>query len=399
MTHVVVGAGLAGAKAVETLRGEGFSGPVTLIGSETERPYERPPLSKGLLLGTAERESAFVHPPGWYAENDVDLRLGTTATGLDTGRKVVRLDGGEEVGYDRLLLATGATPRPLTVPGGERALTLRTLADSQRIADAVTEGTRLVVVGAGWIGLEVAAAARSRGATVSVVEIAALPLQAVLGDEIATVFADLHRSHGVTLHLGASAASVSADAVLLADGAEIPADVVVAGIGVTPNVGLAEGAGLAVGNGVLVDRRLATSDPDVFAAGDIANIDHPVLKARVRVEHWATALNSGPVAAKAMLGQDVSYEKLPYFYTDQFDLGMEYIGWLPPGTPADVVVRGDLATREFIAFWLLDGRVAAGMNVNVWDVNDDIDKLIRSGAVVDRALLADPKTPLTSLLG
>jgi 3-phenylpropionate/trans-cinnamate dioxygenase ferredoxin reductase subunit len=399
MTHVVVGAGLAGAKAVETLRGEGFSGPVTLIGSETERPYERPPLSKGLLLGTAERESAFVHPPGWYAENDVDLRLGTTATGLDTGRKVVRLAGGEEVGYDRLLLATGATPRPLTVPGGERALTLRTLADSQRIADAVTEGTRLVVVGAGWIGLEVAAAARRRGATVSVVEIAALPLQAVLGDEIATVFADLHRSHGVTLHLGASAASVSADAVLLADGAEIPADVVVAGIGVTPNVGLAEGAGLAVGNGVLVDRRLATSDPDVFAAGDIANIDHPVLKARVRVEHWATALNSGPVAAKAMLGQDVSYEKLPYFYTDQFDLGMEYIGWLQPGAPADVVVRGDLATREFIAFWLLDGRVTAGMNVNIWDVNDDIDKLIRSGAVVDRALLADPKTPLTSLLG
>jgi len=399
MTHVVVGAGLAGAKAVETLRAEGFSGPVTLIGSETDRPYERPPLSKGLLLGTAERESVFVHGPNWYADNDVDLRLGTTATGLDTGRKVVRLAGGEEVGYDRLLLATGATPRPLTVPGGERAWTLRTLADSQRIADAVTEATRLVVVGAGWIGLEVAAAARGRGATVTVIGSSALPLQRILGDEIATVFADLHRSNGVTLRLGASAVAVSDDAVLLADGARIPADIVVAGIGVTPNVGLAADAGLAVGNGVLVDRRLATSDPDVFAAGDIADIDHPVLKARVRVEHWATALNSGQVAAKAMLGQDVSYEKLPYFYTDQYDLGMEYIGWLPPGTPGDLVVRGNLATREFIAFWLLDGRVAAGMNVNIWDVNDDIDKLIRSGAVVDRARLADPQTPLPSLLG
>ena len=399
MTYVVVGAGLAGAKAVETLRGEGFSGPVTLIGSETERPYERPPLSKGLLLGTAKRESAFVHPAGWYAENDVDLRLGTTATGLDPGRKVVRLSGGEEISYERLLLATGATPRPLSVPGGERALTLRTLADSQRISDAVTEATRLVVVGAGWIGLEVAAAARSRGATVTVVGTSAVPLGRILGDEIATVFADLHRSHGVTFHLGTSAVSVSADAVRLADGTEIPADVVVAGIGVTPNVALAADAGLAVGDGVLVDHRLATSDPDIFAAGDLAGVDHPLLKARIRVEHWANALNGGPVAAKAMLGQDVSYDRLPYFYTDQFDLGMEYVGWLPPGTPGEVVVRGDLSTREFIAFWLLDGRVAAGMNVNIWDVNDQIRDVIRSGTVVDRARLADPEVPLPSLIG
>jgi 3-phenylpropionate/trans-cinnamate dioxygenase ferredoxin reductase subunit len=399
MTYVVVGAGLAGAKAVETLRGEGFSGPVTLIGSETERPYERPPLSKGLLLGTAERESAFVHPADWYAENDVDLRLGAPATGLDPARRLVRLSGGEEIGYERLLLATGATPRPLTVPGGERALTLRTLADAQRISDAVTEATRLVVVGAGWIGLEVAAAARSRGATVTVVGTSALPLQRILGDEIATVFADLHRSNGVTFHLGTSVASVSGDAVRLADGTEIPADVVVAGVGVTPNVALAADAGLAVGDGVLVDHRLATSDPDIFAAGDLASVDHPLLKARVRVEHWANALNGGPVAAKAMLGQDVSYDRLPYFYTDQYDLGMEYVGWLPPGTPGEVVVRGDLATREFIAFWLLDGRVAAGMNVNVWDVGDDIRALIRSGAVVDRARLADPEVPLPSLIG
>ncbi len=399
MSYVVVGGGLAGAKAVETLRDEGFSGPITLIGAETDRPYERPPLSKGLLLGNDEPESVFVHTLEWYPEHNVTLRTGVTATAVDRAAKVVRLGTGEDVGYEKLLLATGSTPRPLTVPGGGRALMLRTLADSRRISDAVTDGTRVVVIGAGWIGLEIAAAARSRGATVTVVEMAALPLQAVLGDEIATVFADLHRAHDVTFHLSAQVAAVETDAVRLADGTTIPADVVVAGVGVTPNVGLAADAGLDVDNGVLVDGRLATSDPDIFAAGDIANVDHPFLKQRVRVEHWATALNTGPVAAKAMLGQDVSYDNLPYFYTDQYDLGMEYTGFVARGADYEVVVRGDLATREFIAFWLVDGRVAAGMNVNVWDVTDPIEALIRSGKAIDRARLADPAVPLPDLVG
>jgi 3-phenylpropionate/trans-cinnamate dioxygenase ferredoxin reductase subunit len=397
MTHVVVGGGLAGAKAVETLRDEGYTGPITLISTENNRPYERPPLSKGLLLGTDEPDSPFVHDLDWYASHDVDLRLGTTVTAIDRAAKVVRI-GDESVAYERLLLATGSSPRQLPVPGGERALLLRTLEDSKRISDAVTDSTRVVVIGAGWIGLEVAAAARSRGADVSVVEMAALPLQRVLGDEIASVFADLHRSNGVKLYLSARIDRVTADTVELADGTSLPADVVIAGIGVTPNVGLATDAGLTVDNGVLVDRSLATSDPDIFAAGDIANVDHPFLKSRVRVEHWATALNSGPAAAKAMLGQDISYDRLPYFYTDQYDLGMEYTGWVDPSADApEVVIRGNVATREFIAFWLVDGKVAAGMNVNIWDVTDEIDALIRSGVEVDRARLANPDVPLPGL--
>lgn len=398
MTYVVVGGGLAGAKAVETLRGEGFEGPVTLIGTEDELPYERPPLSKGLLLGTDAVDSTRVHPAQWYPEHDVTLRSGTTVTGIDRAAKLVRIDGGEEIAYEKLLLATGSTPRPLPVPGGDRALLLRTLTDSHRISEAVTPTSRVVVIGAGWIGLEVAAAARSRGATVDVIGATRLPLENVLGAEIAQVFADLHRANGVTLHLDTQAESVDEAGVHLSSGETLPADVVIAGIGVTPNVGLAADARLAVDNGVLVDGRLATSDPDIFAAGDIASIDHPFLKHRIRVEHWATALNTGPVAAKAMLGQDVTYDKLPYFYTDQFDLGMEYTGWVAPGAKPEVVVRGDLATREFISFWLVDGKVVAGMNVNVWDVTEQIEALIRSGRPIDRARLADPEVALTELV-
>ncbi|MFF5291791.1 NAD(P)/FAD-dependent oxidoreductase [Paractinoplanes globisporus] len=399
MTFVVVGGGLAAAKAVQTLRDEGFEGPVTLIGSERNRPYERPPLSKGVLLGTDPEDSVFVHSPEWYPEHDVTLRSGSRVTAIDRAAKVVRLDGGDEIAYEKLLLATGSSPRPLPVPGGERALLLRTIEDSRRISEAVTGDRRVVVVGSGWIGLEVAAAARSRGATVDVVGTTRVPLENVLGPEIAEVFAELHRANGVTLHMGTHAESVDAKSVRLADGTTLAADVVVAGIGVTPNVELAADAGLAVDNGVLVDRRLATSDPDIFAAGDIANVDHPFLKHRIRVEHWATALNSGPVAARAMLGQDVSYDKLPYFYTDQFDLGMEYTGWVPPSSSPQVIVRGDLTTREFISFWLVDGKVAAGMNVNVWDVTEQIEALIRSGRAIDQDRLADPSVSLSDLLG
>jgi 3-phenylpropionate/trans-cinnamate dioxygenase ferredoxin reductase subunit len=391
MTFVVVGGGLAGAKAVETLRDEGYAGAVTLIGAEPSLPYERPPLSKGLLLGNDAPDSVFVHTAEWYAEHDVTLLTGTTVTAIDRAAKTVIFDGGS-LGYERLLLATGSTPRPL--PG---ALTLRTLEDSAAISAAVTEGSRVVIAGAGWIGLEVAAFARSRGASVTVVGGSRLPLQHVLGDEMAAVFADLHRSNGVTLHMGTRVDAVADGAVRLADGTTLPADVVIAGIGVTPDVALAADAGLAVDNGVLVDHRMATSDPDIFAAGDIANVDHPLLGARIRVEHWATALHTGPVAAKGMLDQNVYYDNLPYFFTDQYDLGMEYRGWVQPGAAADVVVRGDLTGREFIAFWLVDGKVAAGMNVNMWDAGEPIEALIRSGSVVDPARLADPAVELSDL--
>jgi len=406
-TFVIVGAGLAGAKAAETLRTEGFDGNIVLIGAEPDRPYERPPLSKGLLLGTADRDSAFVHEPDWYRDNGVDLRTGTTVTSVDLDRREVTLSGGEGLGYDRLLLATGARPRTLPVPGADLGdvLYLRTLADSDRIAEAAVSGARLVIIGAGWIGLEVAAAARQRGATVDVVETADLPLQRILGDRIATVFADLHREHGVTFHFGTQVARLSGDdrvrQVELADGTVLPADAVLVAVGARPNTELAERAGLTVENGVLVDAGLRTSDPHVYAAGDVANVEHPLLGTRIRVEHWANALHGGPAAALSMLGREVSYDRLPYFYTDQYDLGMEYSGFAPPGTTDRIVVRGDLAKREFIVFWTDGARVVAGMNVNVWDVADPIRAIIQAGLTghtFDHGALADPDVPLEDLL-
>ena len=402
-TFVIVGAGLAGAKAAQTLRDEGFDGDVVLLGEEPERPYERPPLSKGLLLGTADRETVFVHEAGWYAEHDVDLRTGVGVAAIDRAARQVELADGQRIRYDALLLATGSTPRPLDVPGSylDGVQQLRTLADSDRIAAALVDGAHLVVVGAGWIGLEVAAAARQRGAAVTVLDRSRLPLLRMLGPDIAPVFADLHRDNGVTFRHGAAVREFRGDgqvsSVLLHDGTELPADAVVVGVGVHPNVGLAETAGLAVDNGVVVDQSLRTSDPRIYAAGDIANAYHPLYSTHLRVEHWATALHSGPAAARSMLGVRVVYDRLPYFYTDQYDLGMEYTGHAPPGGYDTVVARGDLAKREFIAFWAADRRVVAGMNVNVWDVTTDIENLIRSAEQVDLARLADPGVALDDL--
>ncbi|MEV0428437.1 FAD-dependent oxidoreductase [Micromonospora sp. NPDC050495] len=401
---VIVGAGLAGARAAQTLREEGFAGGIVVLGDEPERPYERPPLSKGLLTGGAEPDSVFVHDAGWYAAHDVDLRTATRAVAVDRAARAVRLADGEQLRYDKLLLATGATPRDLAAPGAHLAgvLRLRTLADSRRIGAALVDGARVVIVGAGWIGLEVAAAARQRGATVDVVETATLPLRRVLGDEIAGVFANLHRDHGVTFHFGAEVHEIRGtdrvSSVRLADGTELPADAVVVAVGVRPNTELATAAGLAVENGIHVDASLRTADPDVYAAGDVANAYHPVLRRRLRVEHWANALHGGPAAARAMLGQPVSYDDLPYFYTDQYELGMEYVGHAPPGAADRVVVRGDLAKREFIAFWTAGGQVLAGMNVNVWDVVPAIRRLVTAAHPVDLDRLADPDVPLADLL-
>jgi len=401
-TFVILGASLAGAKAAETLRGEGFAGRVVLVGEEPDRPYERPPLSKGYLLGTEERDTAFVHEPGWYGENGVELRLGTRATGIDLAAHEVELAGGERLAYHKLLLTTGSVVRRLPVPGGDSdaVLYLRRLPDADRIRAAISpgEGRRIVVVGGGWIGLEVAAAARQYGAAVTLVEVLDLPLQRVLGDELAAVFADLHREKGVDLRLRTGVREIRAGGgpatVVLDDGTELPADAVVAGVGIAPATALAEAAGLAVDNGVLVDAALRTSDPDVYAAGDVANADHPLFGERIRVEHWANALNGGPAAARSMLGQHVVYDRVPYFYTDQYDLGMEYSGYAGPGRYDQIVYRGDVPAREFVSFWLRDGSVLAGMNVNVWDVTDPIQDLIRSGRKVDTDRLADPAVPL-----
>ena len=380
---VIVGAGLAGAKAAETLREEGFDGPVILIGDEAERPYERPPLSKDYLLGKAERDSIFVHSQDWYREHDVELRLGTGVTGIDRDAHEVVLADGTRVGYGKLLLTTGSSPRRLQVPGGglHGVHYLRKAKDSDAIKEAFQAAKRVVVIGAGWIGLEVAAAARTGGADVTVVEMAELPLLRVLGREVAQVFADLHRDQGVDLRLGVQLDDIvgsdgRAAGVQLTDGSQISADAVVVGVGVMPNTELAEAAGLEVSNGVTTDASLRTSDPDIYAAGDVACAYHPLLRTSIRVEHWANALNQPQTAAKAMLGQDASYDLLPYFYTDQYDLGMEYSGYVEPGGYDEVVFRGDRNKREFVAFWLKQGKVLAGMNVNVWDVNETVQEII-----------------------
>lgn len=379
--YVIVGAGLAGAKAAQTLREEGFDGEVVLIGAEDERPYERPPLSKDYLQGRSEREAIFVHEPGWYADHAVELHTGVAATRLDLAERVVALADGTVQPYDRLLLATGATPRRL--PGA--GLYLRTVQDSEAIRERLTTAERVVVVGASWIGLETAAAARQAGRAVTVVEPEPTALHRALGRELGDVFARLHRSKGVDLRFGVSAAEIGENAVLLDTGERLEADLVVVGVGVVPETGLAREAGLDVGRGVLTDAALRTSHPDVHAAGDVAEPFHPLYGRPLRVEHWANALHGGPAAARSMLGMDVTYDLVPYFFTDQYELGMEFSGDVAGHD--QVVYRGSVDDLEFIAYWLREGRVVAGMNVNVWDVVDDIQELIRSGRVIDPTTL------------
>jgi 3-phenylpropionate/trans-cinnamate dioxygenase ferredoxin reductase subunit len=394
---VIVGAGLAGAKAAEALRGGGFDGQLTLIGEEGHLPYERPPLSKDYLAGKAERDSVFVHDQAWYRQQEIALRLGRQAVAIDRAARQVRLDDGDSLPYDKLLITTGSSPRRLADASGVHYL--RTIDDSDRLQEILATGSNLAVIGGGWIGLEVAAAARQAGLQVTVLVNLELPLLRVLGREMAQVFADLHRSQGVSLRLGVRVEGISggtAAGVRLGDGTRIEADAVVAGIGAMPRISLAAEAGLEVTDGIVTTAALRTSDPDIFAAGDVASAYHPLLGRHIRVEHWANALKQPAVAAAAMLGQDVRYEDLPYFYTDQYDLGMEYLGDVRDGYD-QVVVRGDVEGREFIAFWLKDGRVLAGMNVNVWGVTDSIKNLIRSGHPVTAAALADASTPLDDL--
>ncbi|MFC5804294.1 NAD(P)/FAD-dependent oxidoreductase [Streptomyces formicae] len=412
-TFVIVGGGLAGAKAAETLRAEGFTGRVILIGDERDHPYERPPLSKGYLNGKEERDSAFVHEPAWYAQHDIELHLGQPVTAVDREARSVRLGDGTTVNYDKLLLATGSEPRRLDIPGTDLAGVhhLRRLAHADRLRQTLAglgrDNGHLVIAGAGWIGLEVAAAARGYGAEVTVVEPEPTPLHQVIGPELGQLFTDLHREHGVRFHFGARLTEIiGQDGMVLAartdDGEEHPAHAVLAAIGAAPRTGLAEAAGLALvdrahGGGIAVDASLRTSDPDIHAVGDVAAVHHPLLDLRLRVEHWANALNGGPAAARAMLGQDVSYDRIPYFFSDQYDLGMEYSGWAPPGSYDQVVLRGDVGKRQFIAFWLKDRKVLAGMNVNVWDVTEDIQGLIRTGKPVDTDALANPATALSAV--
>jgi 3-phenylpropionate/trans-cinnamate dioxygenase ferredoxin reductase subunit len=404
---VIIGAGLAGAKTAEALRDRNYSGPITIFGAERHLPYERPPLSKSHLMGKSPFEDAIVHPQSWYDEHDVTLRLGTEVVAVRLDTTEVELADGERVGYGALVLATGSEPRRLPLPGADAAnvYTLRTREDSETLRDTFGPYRRLVIIGAGWIGLEVAAAAREAGTSVTILEAAELPLLAVMGREMGAVFADLHRQHDVDLRFGVQVQAIktsddAATAVQLADGEELPADAILVGVGAAPRLALAASAGLDTDSGVLVDAALRTSNPAIYAVGDIAEQQHPVLNRRIRVEHWANALNQPATAAAAIVGQPASYENLPYFYTDQYDLGMEYVGFAPAGDYARVIVRGDVEKREFCAFWLSpDNTVLAAMNVNVWDVTDDFKKLIAGKQQVDVDKLADADVPLSDVAG
>jgi 3-phenylpropionate/trans-cinnamate dioxygenase ferredoxin reductase component len=399
-TFVIVGAGMAGGKAAETLREEGFDGRVVLLGGEPERPYERPPLSKDYLRGEMERGGVYLQEDaGWYDEHDVELRPSTHVESLDVAARAVVLAGGERIDYDALLLTTGAEPKRPPIPGTDldAVHVLRTLEDSDVLRGVLDAGGRLVVVGAGWIGSEVSASARQRGMDVALVEPQSVPLEGVLGPELGAFYRDVHADHGVQLHLGTGVEAIEGDGraerVRTSDGTVLDCTAVLLAVGVAPRTQLAEGV-LDVDNGILVDASLRASADGVFAAGDVANHAHPLF-GRLRVEHWANALEQGPSAARAMLGSDVVYERVPYFFSDQYDVGMEYAGHSAPGDT--VVFRGDPATREFIAFWLRDGRVTAGMNVNVWDVNEHLQELVRSGASVDPERLRNPDVPLDEL--
>ncbi|MGX5771739.1 NAD(P)/FAD-dependent oxidoreductase [Microbacterium trichothecenolyticum] len=405
MTHMlIIGGGLAGGTAAGALRDEGFDGDITVVAAEAHPPYQRPPLSKGYLTGDEGLDAVILHPSQWYVERGIRLVTGVAVTSLEPAAHAVELEDGERLTYDAVLLATGATPRMIPLPGHDLpgVMTLRRLDDSDALASQLRDGgRRLVVIGAGWIGMEVAAAARGFGNEVAILERDAVPLAMALGGEMGEVFRALHLEHGVDLRTSVGVDRIVGDGRaegVVVDGETLPADLVLVGVGASPNTVLAEEAGLDILNGVLTDAALRTSAADVYAAGDVANAYHPVLQQHLRSEHWANALNAGKVVARSMLGKPASFDGIPYFYTDQYDLGMELSGYAPLMTDAEIVVRGDLDAREFIAFWTDDGRIVAGMNVNVWDVNDKVQDLIRSGARIDPDRLRDSDVPLEDLL-
>ncbi len=403
-SYVIIGGGLAAAKAVEGIREVDHDGPITVITAESHLPYERPPLSKGVMLDKEGPHVVFTHDQDWYDGQHVDLHIGDAATGIDADTHTVTLASGATIPWTRLLIATGSSVRTLKIDGADLQdiFYLRTLDESQAIKARLVAGSNLVIVGAGWIGLEIAAAAREHGCEVTVVEPQPTPLHGVVGPEVGGWFADLHRSHGVDFRFGEGVERFTGEdgkvtGVVTSTGDTLPADTVIVGVGITPNTALAEAAGLNVDNGIVTDTALRTSSPDIWAAGDVANWHSSALDTQLRVEHWANANDSGTAAGKSMAGADVTYDPIPFFFSDQYDIGLEYSGYVPRGATPDVVLRGDPKSNEFMAFWLDGDRVLAGMHVNVWDTVPAIETLVRERTPVDRAKLADPNVPLTDV--
>ncbi len=401
-TYVILGAGQAGGRAAETLRQEGFEGRVLLVGAEPWRPYERPPLSKGLLLGDTGEEQIFLRPADFYAEQGIELLLGLQATHVAPDQHRVELSDGSHIIYDKLLLATGVRARTLPVPGINMPgiYTLRTLDDARTLAEAMAGSPRVLVVGAGFIGAEVAAACRTRGLPVTMVEPLAVPMQRALGERLGRLYADIHRDHGVDLRLRMGVAGFRGEGrvseAILDNGEVVPCDLVVIGVGCVPETGYLAGAGLAREDGVLVDEYCRTNVPDVFAAGDMARWWHPTLSTHLRVEHWDNAENQGPAAARAMLGRPEPYAPVSYFWSDQYTYALQYLGHHAGGEQE--VLRGSLEARKFSLFYLRDGLPVAAFCLNAPKDSMAARRLIGAHALVDAAKLADEGVELRSLV-
>lgn len=396
--YVIVGASLTGGTAAETLRSEGFDGRIVLVGAEPDPPYERPPLSKDYLRRESLRELVFLQDAEYYRRHEIDLRLGERAVFLDSRERRVDLESGERVGYDRLLIATGADLRRLYVPGIglEGVRYLRTLRDADALGDDLQRRPRVLVVGAGFIGSEVAASARVLGCDVTMIEAAPVPLVRALGEEMGSVYADIHRDHGVDVRTGVSVAEFRGarrlEAAVTTTGELIPCDVAVIGVGVAPAVGWLEGSGVALENGVLTDELGRTSLPDVYAAGDVANWWHPVWRERLRLEHYDNAVSQGAAVARNMLGAEEAYAPVPYFWSDQYELSLQYVGFASRWD--SVVFRGDPSTRSFSAFYIVNGRLRAALSVNRITDQAPAERLIRAGVPVDEQRLSDEGTEL-----
>lgn len=380
---VVAGAGLAGLRTVEELRARGYQGAITLIGAEPRPPYDRPPLSKQLMSGTVDDTTLRADLDAL----EVDIRLSELATGL--GEQVLRTDRGE-YGFDALVLATGAHPVVLPGPGPQRLL--RTMDDALALRELLRPGLRLVIVGAGWIGAELATAAAGHGSEVTVVEAGPAPLTAAIGAEIGALTAPWYQAAGVSLRLGQPVESVQPGGLALASGDWLDADEIVTAVGVRPAVGWLDGSDVQIGRGVVVDEQLRASVPEVFAAGDCAEFWSQRYGRRLRFEHWDIALRAPEVVAANILGGSAVFDPVPYFWSEQFGRMVQYVGY--HGDADQMVWRGDPKTDSWTVCWLAGGRLAAAFCVDVPRDLVQARRLIQSGAGVDPGLLADPAVPV-----